>query len=208
MGVHHPLRGSNLSRLWFCWRPPPGPADGKGAILREPPEIFLRFLTLRHPWGTAAMAASEKGLYAITLRGGQRELARILSAGAPSKLAPACGGDPLLAEVRDWLDAILGGGGFRPLSVPLDSAPGTPFQEKVWQALAKIPPGESLTYAGIARRIGRPRAARAVGAASAANPIPPLIPCHRLIGSDGGLRGYAGGIGMKMRLIEAERKPS
>ncbi len=61
-----------------------------------------------------------------------------------------------------------------------------------------------MTYAGMARRIGRPRAARAVGAAAAANPIPPLIPCHRLMGSGGGLRGYAGGIGMKMRLIGAE----
>ncbi len=174
--------------------------------MRETPKILLRFLTLRHPWGAAAMAASEKGVRAIALRGGRRELARILSrgGGALPKLAPARGGDPLLGEVRDWLDAILGGGGFRPLTVPLDPAPGTPFQEKVWGALAKIPPGESMTYAGIARRIGRPRAARAVGAASAANPIPPLIPCHRLIGSGGGLRGHAGGIGMKMRLIEAE----
>ncbi len=151
------------------------------------------------------MAASEKGLRVIALRGGRRELARILSAGALPKLAPAPGGDPLLAEVRDWLDAILGGGRFRPLDVPLDPAPGTPFQEKVWRALAKIPPGESMTYAGIARRIGRPRAARAVGAAAAANPVPPLIPCHRLMGSGGGLCGYAGGFGMKMRLIEAER---
>ena len=70
------------------------------------------------------MAASEKGVCAIALRGGGRELSRILSAGALPKLAPAPGGSLLLAEVRDWLDAILGEGEFRPLTVPLDPAPG------------------------------------------------------------------------------------
>jgi len=81
---------------------------------------------------------------------------------------------------------------------------GTPFQLAVWHALQRIPYGETRTYAGIANEIGRPSATRAVGAANGANPIPIIVPCHRVIGSNGSLTGFGGGIDVKRRLLEFE----
>ena len=85
-------------------------------------------------------------------------------------------------------------------------AGGTPFQARVWRALRDIPSGTTTTYAAIARRVGRPRAVRAVGAANAANPVAIVVPCHRVIGSDGKLHGYAGGVARKQRLLDHERR--
>ena len=81
---------------------------------------------------------------------------------------------------------------------------GTPFQQHVWQALQGIPFGMTLTYREVAQRLGLPGAARAVGHANSRNPIAIVIPCHRLIGSDGQLRGYAGGIALKRCLLQHE----
>jgi methylated-DNA-[protein]-cysteine S-methyltransferase len=82
---------------------------------------------------------------------------------------------------------------------------GTPFQRAVWEELARIPFGERISYGRLARRIGRPRAIRAVGAANGANPIAIVIPCHRVIGSDGSLTGYGGGLAIKRWLLDHER---
>src|SRR5579884_1578920 len=79
---------------------------------------------------------------------------------------------------------------------------GTPFQLGVWRALQRIPYGETRTYAGIAQEIGRPSATRAVGAANGANPIPIIVPCHRVIGTNGSLTGFGGGIDVKRRLLQ------
>lgn len=87
--------------------------------------------------------------------------------------------------------------------LPLAPA-GTPFQREVWQALAQIPWGELRSYADIARAIERPKAVRAVGAANGRNPLPIVIPCHRVVGSDGSLTGFAGGLDMKRALLELE----
>lgn len=84
---------------------------------------------------------------------------------------------------------------------------GTPFQNKVWNLLLEIPHGETITYGKLARRTGNPRAARAVGAANGQNPIPIIIPCHRVIGSNGKLTGYAGGLEAKKMLLELEQGP-
>jgi methylated-DNA-[protein]-cysteine S-methyltransferase len=81
---------------------------------------------------------------------------------------------------------------------------GTPFQQMVWAALQAIPYGATITYRELAERIGRPEAVRAVGRANATNPIPIIIPCHRVIGSDGTLTGYGGGLDMKERLLRLE----
>ena len=81
---------------------------------------------------------------------------------------------------------------------------GTPFQLAVWNALLQIPYGDTITYAELARRIGKPSAIRAVGAANGANPIPVIIPCHRVIGSNGTLTGYGGGIERKQWLLALE----
>jgi methylated-DNA-[protein]-cysteine S-methyltransferase len=85
---------------------------------------------------------------------------------------------------------------------------GTPFQRLVWRALQEIPYGETVTYGELARRIGRPSAARAVGAANGTNPISVIVPCHRVIGADGDLTGYGGGVKRKQFLLELEARRS
>lgn len=91
----------------------------------------------------------------------------------------------------------------REFTLALDP-PGTPFQREVWGELARIPYGATLSYGELARRIGRPAASRAVGAANGANPIPVILPCHRVIGSDGSLTGYGGGLPIKRALLALE----
>jgi len=87
----------------------------------------------------------------------------------------------------------------------LDFTGGTPFQQQVWQALRRIPAGETRSYGWVAAAIGRPKAARAVGQAVGANPINIVVPCHRVVGSDGSLTGYGGGLPLKQRLLDLER---
>ena len=104
----------------------------------------------------------------------------------------------LVAQLRDYFAGTL-----HAFDFPL--APrGTPFQLAVWNALSKIPWGETISYADLAQRIGKPSAVRAVGAANGANPIPIVIPCHRVIGSNGSLTGYGGGIERKQWLLAHE----
>ncbi|HMH00084.1 MAG TPA: methylated-DNA--[protein]-cysteine S-methyltransferase [Terriglobales bacterium] len=82
---------------------------------------------------------------------------------------------------------------------------GTPFQKEVWQRLCDIPYGQTISYGELARRIGNPKASRAVGLANGSNPIPIVIPCHRVIGSNGKLTGYGGGLPIKEKLLALER---
>jgi len=88
---------------------------------------------------------------------------------------------------------------------PLDLSGGTPFQILVWNKLREIPYGECRSYAWVAKQVGNPRAVRAVGMANNKNPLPPVIPCHRVIGSDGSLTGYASGLHVKKYLLEMEK---
>jgi len=92
--------------------------------------------------------------------------------------------------------------------LPLDPR-GTPFQQRVWEALETIPYGETVSYGELAKRIGQPTASRAVGAANGANPIPIIIPCHRAVGADGSMTGFGGGITLKRKLLalEAGQRP-
>ncbi len=110
----------------------------------------------------------------------------------------------VLTEAHRQLDAYLAGE-LKEFSLPL--APrGTGFQREVWEALRRIPYGETASYKEIAEAVGRPRAFRAVGMANNRNPIPVIIPCHRVIGSDGGLVGYGGGLDLKRRLLDLEKR--
>ncbi|MEL6760857.1 MAG: methylated-DNA--[protein]-cysteine S-methyltransferase [Myxococcota bacterium] len=84
---------------------------------------------------------------------------------------------------------------------------GTPFQTLVWRKLLEIPYGQTTSYGELARRIGRPRAVRAVGAANGRNPISVIVPCHRVIGADGGLTGFGGGLERKRYLLQLESGP-
>ena len=118
---------------------------------------------------------------------------------------------PPTAATRRWtaqtaaaVRAILAGRPARALP-PLDLTAGTPFQQSTWQALARIPLGKTSTYGKVAAAIRRPKAVRAVGGACGANPIPLLVPCHRVLPQAGGLGGFSGGLDWKRRLLERER---
>ena len=111
---------------------------------------------------------------------------------------------PVLSEARRQLLEYLAG---RHTAFSLSLAPegGTPFQRQVWRALEAIPFGETRTYGQIAAAVGSPKAVRAVGQANHRNPIPIFIPCHRVVGADGTLTGYAGGLELKRSLLKLER---
>lgn len=107
-------------------------------------------------------------------------------------------------EAAQQLDAYWAGELFD-FDLPLGPK-GTPFQQRVWRALRTIPYATTASYGGIARQIGSPKACRAVGAANGRNPIAIVVPCHRVIGANGRLTGYAGGLDMKRRLLEHEQQ--
>lgn len=115
--------------------------------------------------------------------------------GEPAETKLLCGAQQQLLEYF--------AGKRRCFSLPLRPG-GTPFQQKVWQALQEIPWGTTLTYQQLAQRIGQPTACRAVGMANHCNPLPIFIPCHRVIGKNGKLTGYAGGLSVKQFLLNLE----
>lgn len=117
---------------------------------------------------------------------------------------PEAPDDPLLRAVIDHLQACLAGRQ-PPFTLPLDLH-GTPFQRAVWQALRAIAPGRTRTYGEIAEAIGAPAAVRAVGAAVGRNPVSVIVPCHRVLGRDGSLTGYAGGLDRKRALLALEQR--
>jgi methylated-DNA-[protein]-cysteine S-methyltransferase len=108
-----------------------------------------------------------------------------------------------LAGLRDTLDRYFAGEVAALDTVPVELN-GTPFQKTVWQALRRIPAGTTISYAELARRIGEAAAVRAVGAANGANPVAVIVPCHRVIGSNGSLTGYGGGLDRKQWLLAHE----
>ena len=148
------------------------------------------------PIGSLLLVASDEGLLRISFeRGGEPAIAPEGSERADTRLRVVA------KQLREYFD-----GKRRKFDVPL--APrGTPFQLEVWNALRQIPYGDTRSYMGIAQSIGRPAAVRAVGAANGANPIPIIIPCHRVIGSNGSLTGFGGGIDVKRRLLDLEGSP-
>lgn len=109
---------------------------------------------------------------------------------------------PIFSETRRWLDIYFSGK--KPDFTPPIHPQGTPFQQKVWQELLKIPYGQTTTYGAIAKHIGC-RSAQAIGQAVHRNPIAIIIPCHRVIGADGSLTGYASGLDIKQKLLLLEK---
>jgi methylated-DNA-[protein]-cysteine S-methyltransferase len=125
---------------------------------------------------------------------------------APEPAAFGAAGDPAarpFAAAAQQLDAYFAGE-LRAFDLPLDLA-GTPFQRQVWAELLRIPFGQTVTYGQLAAVIGKPSASRAVGLANGRNPVSIVVPCHRVIGSDGSLTGYGGGIDRKRFLLALER---
>ncbi len=117
--------------------------------------------------------------------------------------APGAQGAAVLDEAAAQLTAYFAGE-LTAFSLPL-APQGTPFQRAVWEALRRIPYGETRSYAQVAREIGRADRVRAVGGANARNPLAVVVPCHRVVGSDGSLTGYAGGLRCKRALLDLER---
>jgi len=146
------------------------------------------------PVGSLLVAASDAGLHAIEFPANRHPVRR--------SAAWREGGHRLLDEARRQLDAYFAGErqGF---DLPLDPQ-GTDFQRQVWHALATIPFGTTVSYRDLASRVARPGASRAVGAANGRNPLPIVLPCHRVIGADGALTGFGGGLPTKRFLLALE----
>ena len=159
--------------------------------------MTFAFTHFPSPVGTLKLVASERALAAILWQDDRAARVRL---GAMIE-APD---HPVLVETQRQLGEYFAGARDR-FDLPLDFH-GTDFQKSVWAALLTIPFGETRSYAEIATSLGRPTATRAVGAANGKNPISIVAPCHRVIGSDGSLTGFAGGLDGKKYLLELERR--
>lgn len=111
--------------------------------------------------------------------------------------------DPVLQRAAHQVGEYFAGAR-KAFDLPLDLSRGTPFQQQVWRSLVQVPYGSTTSYAVLAAQLGRPRAVRAVGAAIGRNPMCVILPCHRVLGADGSLTGYAGGLDRKRRLLALE----
>ncbi|HEX2021673.1 MAG TPA: methylated-DNA--[protein]-cysteine S-methyltransferase [Candidatus Thermoplasmatota archaeon] len=159
--------------------------------------------SLPTPVGLVRLVATDRGLAYV---GNQGERPERQARWAARHLAGAARVDalPVLDEARAQLAAYFEGRR-KAFDLPLD-AEGTPFQERVWEALRRVPYGATTTYARLAADLGAPGSERAVGGANGANPLSIVVPCHRVVGSDGALTGYAGGVRTKARLLQIERE--
>lgn len=155
----------------------------------------IYYTTMESPVGTLRLVAEELGLRMVWfVRGRQNEKPR-----AEWKEDAA-----FFADVKRQLSAYFAGE-LQEFEIPLLML-GTEFQKRVWKALLAIPYGETMSYGQLAKKIGEPKAVRAVGAANGQNPIPIIVPCHRVIGSDGSLTGFGGGLENKKKLLELESR--
>lgn len=155
------------------------------------------YKTTQSPVGLLKLVASDKGLAAILWENDNPKRVRLSPLEEDEN-------HPILRETERQLNDYFGGK-LETFSLKLDFT-GTEFQKKVWTALITIPFGETRSYGQIARQIGRLKAVRAVGAANGKNPISIVTPCHRVIGSDGKLTGFAGGLKVKASLLGMEKK--
>ena len=165
-----------------------------------PPEA-LRLDRLKTPIGTALLVTDEEGVLRAFNWTEYEPLMRAWIGRHYPKAALEDGRAP--ATVRGPFEAYFKGRADALEAVPW-KASGTEFQLKVWEALCSIPAGATLSYAGLAERIGRPTAVRAVGHANGANPVAVVVPCHRVIGTDGSLTGYGGSLPRKRWLLDHE----
>jgi len=152
------------------------------------------------PLGTLTLSASPLGLSGVFFED-QRHLPDMQTWTTEAH-------NPFIQSALPWLQAYWAGDAQAlndPFPVPLDLTSGTDFQQSVWRALLQIPAGQTQTYGHIAKALRNPNAVRAVGAAVGRNPISLIVPCHRIVGSDGQLTGYAGGLWRKAHLLTLEK---
>ncbi len=151
--------------------------------------------TINTPLGKLLLARTAKGLAGVWFEGQKHHPEPLAIARRPD--------DALLRRAADLLHDYFAGKDVA-FDIPLDLQ-GTPFQRSVWKALLAIPEGQTRTYGEIAKTLGAASAVRAVGGAVGRNPVSVIVPCHRVIGSDGSLTGYAGGVERKRALLELEK---
>ena len=143
----------------------------------------------------------------LLLTGDREALAGVYFPGSPQRDGPDADWQPAehpFDDVRRQLDAYFAGQ-LQQFDLPL-APEGTAFQKQVWGQLSRIPFGQTISYGELARRIGNPKASRAVGAANGQNPISIIVPCHRVIGADGTLTGFGGGLTTKQALLDHEQR--
>ena len=174
-------------------------------LVRELDQIFWGGLGTT-PLGAIFAAASDKGLVAVRIGGNEGDFIQGVAARfgiTPTK--SECQGSAFLHQINAYLQ-----GEIKSFDFPIHWEIMSPFQQKVQRAVFAIPYGETRTYGQIAKQIGSPQAARAVGRANATNPMPLVLPCHRLVGVDGSLRGYGSGEGIKTKrwLLDLEKGKS
>jgi len=162
----------------------------------------IRLALLETALGWIGLARSDRGLVGLHLPRPTREqaLADLQARFPDGELTDLA----VFGDAAEQLRRYLAGQRVR-FHMPLDLSGVAPFQRRVLEVVARIPYGETRTYSWVAQQIGQPRAYRAVGQALGANPLPIMIPCHRVVGSDGSLCGYAGGLEMKRWLLQLER---
>ena len=151
------------------------------------------------PLGLMTLAATDSGLAGVWFIG-QRHLPDEL---ASASSWPVNAKHPVLVKTATQLTDYFGGHR-QVFDLPLDLSGGTAFQQAVWQALLAIQPGQTSSYGKVSQTIGNAAAVRAVGAATGRNPISIIVPCHRVLGADGSLTGYAGGLNRKTALLRLE----
>ena len=157
----------------------------------------LYTITLGSPVGPLRLVASDRGLAAVLWSGDAGER-------VPLAVAEQAPHHPILVEARRQIADYFNGAATA-FTLPLHPR-GTPFQQRVWRALCAIPFGQTTTYGSLANTLGHPGAARAVGAANGRNPLSIVVPCHRVVGTDGRLTGFAGGLANKAFLLDHERR--
>ena len=151
------------------------------------------------PLGPMTLAANSQGLCGVWFDGQKHQ---------PEPQAwPQYAAHPVLLQAQAQLAEYFAGRR-RVFDLPLDLGAGTDFQQTVWRGLLQIAPGTTTAYGELARRIGKPQAVRALGAAVGRNPISIIVPCHRVVGADGALTGYAGGLDRKTALLRLEHLES
>jgi methylated-DNA-[protein]-cysteine S-methyltransferase len=161
--------------------------------------VLTRYDLPETPVGPLRLFASDLGLCAVLWAMDTRPLARHLLA-MPADLVP----NELLTQAKTQLTAYFNQQQQR-FDLPLHFPWGSAFQQTVWQALLTVPYGSVRTYGDMARQLGRPGAARAVGGAVGANPLGIMVPCHRVLGQSGQLTGFAGGLSVKSTLLDLEK---
>jgi methylated-DNA-[protein]-cysteine S-methyltransferase len=159
--------------------------------------------TWRDTTGGSLWAVHESPLGPLTLLAGPRGITGLRFPGAAGPLAER-GRRPALAAALEQLDEYFAGERLR-FDLPLDLG-GTPLRRAVWRRLLEIPYGTTISYGALARSVGRPDSVRAVAAVVGRTPVPIVVPCHRVIGADGGLTGYGGGLGRKRALLDLEAR--